>query len=184
MRHHRVTAREVVPLRATDPAPGRLHRPGPPLERHRHHRIQAVELPEQVRVRLAGRGQKRVQDHRLAVEAQVTALRLEFREGKSPVHPAPRRAVPHHARTVDQLGEEPRGFGGREHLNRRVFLHERPARVHRRAKAGSGGLDLGTAGRWARPPRRRFHHCVRRDALPDAGPSVTVRSRGSCDQTR
>ena len=54
--------------------------------------------------------------------------------------------------TVDQLGEKPRGFGGLEHLDRRVLLHERPARVHRRAKAGGGGLDLGTeVGRRARP---------------------------------
>ena len=103
VRHHRVAAREVVALRATDPAPRRLHRPGPPLERDRHHRIQAVELPEQVRVGLAGRGQERVQDHRLAVEPQVPSLRLELREGEPPVHTAPRRAGPHRARTVDLL---------------------------------------------------------------------------------
>ena len=152
VRHHRVTAREVVALCAPDPAPRRLHRPGPPLERHRHRRIQAVELPEQVRVGLAGRGQKRVQDHGLAVEPQVTALRLEFREGESPVHPASRRSVPDHARTVDQLGEKPGRLGGLEHLDRRVLRYERPARVHRRAKAGGGGLDLGTeVGRCARP---------------------------------
>ena len=78
VRHHRVAAREVVPLRTTDPAPRRFHRPGPPLERHRHHRVQAVELPEQVGPGLAGRGQERVQGHRLAVEPQVTALRLEL----------------------------------------------------------------------------------------------------------
>ena len=73
----------------------------------------------------------------------MPSLRLELREGEPPVHTAPRRAVPHRARTVDQLGEEPRGFGGLEHLDRRVLLHERPARVHRRAKAGGGRLDLG-----------------------------------------
>ena len=103
VRHHRVAAREVVPLRATDPAPGRFHRPGPPLERDRHRRVQAVELPEQVRVGLAGRGQERVQDHGLAVEPQVSSLRLELRKREPPVHPAPRRAVPHRARTVDLL---------------------------------------------------------------------------------
>ena len=46
--------------------------------------------------------------------------------------------------TVDQLGEEPRGFGGLEHLDRCVLGYERTARVHRRAKAGGGRLDLGT----------------------------------------
>ena len=172
MRHHRVAPGEVVPLRTTDPAPGRLHRPGPPLERHRHHRVQAVELPEQVRVGLAGRRQERVQDHRLAVEPQVTALRLELREGESPVHTAPRRSVPHRARTVDQLGEKPRGFGGLEHLDRRVLLHERTARVHRRAKAGGGGLDLGpqVGGRApsaALPPLREPGGASRRGPVCD-----------------
>ena len=143
MRHHRVAPGEVVALRATYPAPGRFHRPRPPLERDRHHRVQAVELLEQVRPRLSGWREKRVQDHGLAVETEVPSLRLELREGEPPVHTAPRRAVPHRARTVDQLGEKPRGFGGLEHLDRRVLLHERPARVHRRAKAGGGRLDLG-----------------------------------------
>ena len=103
VRHHRVAPGEVVALRATDPAPGRLHRPRPPLERDRHHRVQAAELLEQVRPRLSGWRQKRVQDHGLAVEPQVPSLRLELREGEPPVHTAPRRAVPHRARTVDQL---------------------------------------------------------------------------------
>ena len=85
VRHHRVAARE------------------PPLERDRHHRVQAVELLEQVGVGLAGRGQERVQDHGLAVEAQVRTLRLELRKREPPVHTAPRRAVPDRARTVDQL---------------------------------------------------------------------------------
>ena len=103
MRHHRVAPGEVVALRATDPAPRRFHRPGPPLERDRHHRVQAVELLEQVRPRLSGWREKRVQDHGLAVETEVPSLRLELREGEPPVHTAPRRAVPHRARTVDLL---------------------------------------------------------------------------------
>ena len=143
MRHHRVAPGEVVALRATDPAPGRFHRPGPPLERDRHHGIEAVELPEQVGPGVPRRGQERVQDHGLAVETEVTALRLELRKREPPVHTAPRRAVPHRARTVDQFGEKPRGFGWPQHLDRRVLRYERTARVHRRAKAGGGGLDLG-----------------------------------------
>ena len=54
--------------------------------------------------------------------------------------------------TVDQLGEKPGSLAGLEHLDRRVLLHERTARVHRRAKAGGGRLDLGReVGGRARP---------------------------------
>ena len=143
VRHHRVTAREVVPLRATDPAPRRFHRPGPPLERDRHRRVQAVELLEQVRVGLAGRGQERVQDHGLAVEAQVRTLRLELRKCEPPVHAAPRRAVPDHARTVDELGEKPGRLGGLE-ASRSACA---PPRVHGPRPPSS------ESGR--RPPRSR-----------------------------
>ena len=105
VRHHRVALGEVVPLRPADPAPRGLDGPRPPLERHGHRRVQAVELAEEVGVRLSGWGEERVEDHRLAVEREVAPLGLELREREPPVHPAPRRAVPHRARPVDQLRE-------------------------------------------------------------------------------
>ena len=110
----------------------------------------------------------------------MTALRLELRKREPPVHAAPRRAVPDHARTVDQLGEEPRGFGGLEHLDRRVLLHERTARVHRRAKAGGGRLDLGTevggrAPSAALPPLHEPGGASRRGPVGDRAETGIVR---------
>ena len=55
VRHHRVAPREVVALRAPDPAPRRLDRPRPPFERDRRDGVQAVQVAKEVRVRLAGR---------------------------------------------------------------------------------------------------------------------------------
>ena len=71
VRHHRVAPREVVALRTPDPPPGRLDRPRPPFERDRDRGIETVQVLEQVGVRLAGRREQRVKDHRLAVELQV-----------------------------------------------------------------------------------------------------------------
>ena len=99
VRHHRVAAREVVALCAPDPAPCGFHRPWPPLERGAQHGVETVELPEQVRVRLAGRREERAQDHRLAVETEVRAFRLELREREPPIHAAPPSRSPWSSRT-------------------------------------------------------------------------------------
>ena len=152
VRHHRVAAREVVALRAPDPAPGRLDRPRPPLQRHGHRGIETVQILEQVGVRLARRRQERVEDHRLAVQPQVTALRFQFRQREPPVHAAPRRAVPHRARAVDQLGEKAGRFHGSKHLDGRVLGDERAARLDHRPEPPRGRLDLGgEVGRRALP---------------------------------
>ena len=159
VRHHRVAAREVVPLRAPDPAPRRLDGPRPPFERYRERRVQAVQVAKQVRVRLAGRRQQRIHDHRLAVERQVRALGLELREREPPVHAAARRAVPRHSRAVDQLRQEPGAFGGPQHLDGRVLTDERAARLDGRAEPAHRRLDLRCeVGRRSLPP-----------ALPQSG---------------
>ncbi len=148
VRHHRVAAREVVALRASDPAPRRFHRPRPPFERDGRHRVQAVKLAEEIRVRLAGRRQQRVQDHRLAVEPQVRPLGFEFRQREPPVHAAARRAVPTHAGPVDQFGEQTGAFHGPQHLDGRVLGDERAARLDHGAEPVRGRLDLrGQVGR-------------------------------------
>ena len=124
VRHHRVAAREVVALRAPDPAPRRLDRPRSPLEGDRERGIETVQVAQQVRVRLARRRQERVQDHRLAVERQMRTLRFQFRHREPPVHAAARRPVPRRARPVRQFGKQPGCFRGSQHLDRCVFGDE------------------------------------------------------------
>ena len=174
MRHHRVAAREVVPLRAPDPAPGRFHGPRPPFERDRQRGIETVEIPEQVRVRLAGRRQQRIEDYRLAVQPQVRPLRFQLRQREPPVHAAARRAVPRHAGAVDEFGEKPGRFHGSKHLDGRVLGDERAARLDHRPEPPGGRLDLrGEVGRRALPP-----------ALPQPGePRERSRPRAPGDRT-
>ena len=177
VRHHRVALGEVVPLRPPDPAPGRLHRPGPPLERHGHHRVQAVELPEQVRVGLAGRGQERVEDHRLAVEPQVTALRLELREGEPPVHPAP--VAPSHTvpgRLISSERSREASAAGRMSIGVCSDTSARPASTRARKRAAAASISATEVGRRARapalPPLRKAGRSSRRGPVghrPQAG---------------
>ena len=93
VRHHRVALGEVVPLRPLGLPPCGLDGPRSSLKRHGHCRVQAVELAEEGGVRLSGRGEERVEDHRLTVEREIAPAGLEFGEREPPVHPAPRRAV-------------------------------------------------------------------------------------------
>lgn len=142
--HHRVAPGEIVPLRAPDPAPRRIDRLGSRRERHGHRRVRAVELAEQVSVRLAGRREERVEDRRLSVQPEIAAPHLDLGEREPPVHPAPHRSVPRRVLLGDQLGEEPRRIGGPEDVDRRVLGDERPARVYQRLEAAGGSLDLRT----------------------------------------
>ena len=183
VRHHRVAAREVVALRAPDPPPGRLSGPRPPFERDRHRGIEAVEILEQVRVRLAGGRQERVEDHRLAVEPQVRPLRFQLRQREPPVHAAPRRAVPRHARAVDEFGEKP-GTPPRPPASRRACARPR-----------ASGPPRPSPGTGPPPPRSRRPGTSARpasgaSAAGRAGPAVrtacswpTGRRPDPCDQT-
>ena len=104
-------------------------------------------------MRLARWGQQRIEDHRLAVELQVTALGFQLREREPPVHAAARRAVPRHARAVDEFTEEAGRLDRSQHLDGRVLGHERAARLDHRAEPSGRRLDFGReVGRRALPP--------------------------------
>ena len=93
-------------------------------------------------MRLAGRRQERIQDHRLAVEAEVAALGFEFRDREPPVHAASRSAVPYRPRPVGQFGEEARPVACIEQFDGRVLSDERAPRVDHRPETAGSRLDL------------------------------------------
>ena len=98
---------------------------------------------EEVRPGLHRGGKQRVENHRLVVEPEVAALRLEFGKGEAPVEAAAgglagRRV----ARAVDELRQE----GSRGPLvqkgNRGEVVDERAARVDDLPEAPGGLVDL------------------------------------------
>ena len=103
MRGHRVAFREVMPLRPPDFPPGGLQPLRAPFQRNRQGGIEPVELLQEIGLGRAGRGEQRVENQRLSIEPQVLALRLQFRDGQPPVHPAAGCPGPTDTGPVDEL---------------------------------------------------------------------------------
>ena len=81
-------------LRSPDLSPGRIEALGPPFERDRQGRIEAVKIGQQIAAGRAWGREQRVQHNGLPVQAKVAPIRFEFRHGQPPIHAAARRAVP------------------------------------------------------------------------------------------
>ena len=93
--------------------------------------------------RAAGRGQERVQNHGLAVQAQIAPLGFQLALREPPVQAAAGRPVPGRpARLVNQFGQDARALVRREDVQRREVRDERPAGIDHLPKARRFGLDL------------------------------------------
>ena len=93
-------------LRSPDFAPGRIEAPRTPFERHRQGCVEPVKRLQKIRLGRAGRREKRVENDRLSVQAQILPLRFEFGDGQPPIHSAAGCAVPKGAGPVGEFVQE------------------------------------------------------------------------------
>ena len=106
VRRHRIAFREVMALRPADLPPGGFEPLRPPFQRGGHRGVHPVEVPQEVGVGGGGGREQGIEDQGFAIEPEVAAFGLEFRNGQPPVHPAPGRPVPEGAGPVHELAQD------------------------------------------------------------------------------
>ena len=175
-----------MPLRPPDFPPGGLQPLRAPFQRNRQGGIEPVEVLQEIGLGRAGRGEQRVENQRLSIEPQVLALRLQFRDGQPPVHPAAGCPGPTDSGPVDELVQNLRRLRRCEQPQWRQVIDHRPAGLDQLPEARRRLLDVRVEVNGfvfvplPRHPVLRIGHPPR----PPVRSLATVRSPGSWHQAR
>ena len=131
-----------MPLRPPDFPPGGLQPLRAPFQRNRHGGVEPVEVLQEIGLGRAGRGEQRVENQRLSIDPQVLALRLQFRDGQPPVHPAAGCSGPTDSRPVDEFVQNLRRLRRFEQPQWRQVIDHRSAGLDQLPEARRRLLDV------------------------------------------